>query len=490
MRKLSNVILVLFYSQILLAQGFGRVIDDGLSHTIDDIIIENEGYLRLSLGYNSGGSGPDFGWKKYALYYSELDSLGSAEKYYSWHSSECDRNREEYRLNNNRVLVTRQICNAEQGRKGMTFTYVNLNDTSIVEDYYSPYFSGSFNPIVYKDSIFVLRGMDDSIFSRREQEYTKNDTLILCIYLPENKDFIELDTVGFPVGLNSPGTLFYYPDRRQFELLYDSLQFFFTRGRAVLDSSLLNYEDFWSLGASNTSTFDGHLFTYDLNLYRHFYLLNGVQKTVRDTLGGVVALLYENRFAEIKTKIYYFPDDCVNCTGPVSSHQSDTIYNLLLLNYQDSVYSLLRYENGQESHRIRLKYWPRNFEARSIVSTENGAFYLGGHIDYQPSNGWGSSSTPFLVYINEKGQYDQIINGEMDFNVHFNSSTNYLNVFLEPSETLLYFQIFDPSAKLMAEDFFRVDEGIDLRNWAHGIYYLRLWTEGGYYLGQEAFIKL
>mgnify|MGYP003630839118 CR=1 FL=1 len=78
MRKLSNVILVLFYSQILLAQGFGRVIDDGLSYTIDDIIIENEGYLRLSLGYNSVSSDEGIDLRNWAhgIYYLRLWTEG------------------------------------------------------------------------------------------------------------------------------------------------------------------------------------------------------------------------------------------------------------------------------------------------------------------------------------------------------------------------------------------------------------------------------
>lgn len=479
-----KIVLVIFCISSLstLAQNrFSRKVGKDFSEGIHNVTPLADNELRLYLNYSYNGPGANTSTYYYALYYPSIDSL-SQEKRLVTYGYFYSKNREFFKLSPYRILTTFQECCSEGGRVGMGIDYVYLRDTTEIPTYWLPYMSGTFNPIIDGDSIYIFRSLDSS-YVLPSRSYENNSSLVLCHYDPVNQQLNDLDTIQFPFDFKAPGTSFYDVDKRQFELLYDSLQVFFTRGRNGLDSVNAYFGDFFDRDDTVAA------YQYAKNLSRHLRIINDSCWYYQDTLGATELRFCKDRFGDTNTTFYPYrwPHNvCSDCNILSQRLQGDSVKAFLLLNPKDSSYHLYREENGLLTQSIQVFNWPKTFRPYSIYSNDDGSFYLAGDINYV-YDVWNATGEPMLLKVDNQGRFEQQIVTN-SFNLNYNRSTNSLTVFLTEDGATYNYRLIEASGKIMKSGSFTAGEPIQLGDWSKAVYYLQLWSIDQSYIGQEPFI--
>lgn len=419
----------------------------------------------------------------YAAYYPGNDSLGHIKFFKSnWNGHLYDKSRQTFEIAPDKILTTFQQCCSAGGRSGMGIDYVSLRDTSQLNTYWLSYMSLSYNPILSGDSVFIFRSVD-SIYNLEYRQFTDNKSFILSSYNITSGQLAELDTIDFPLDIESPGTSFYNSEKRQFEFLYDSLQFFFTRGKTGFDSINDHYGDFWKAGKLSD------IYLYGQNLARHNYIINDSCWSVEDTLGYQWLQLCKDRFGEISIGESYkrwAHSNCRDCL-PISQRVQDSavITYLMMEGHQDSTFHLYREVNGVITQSVLVKDFPKTFNVYSLYSNLDGSFYLAGNIDNLFAN---TLSIPLLLKVDSQGIF-KLIDGVSTFNLNYEPSTNALKIFLEDESAYYKYQIIDITGRVVQKGRFQTKNPIELGDWRETMYYFQLWDERNTYIGQEPFIK-
>ena len=472
--KQKILVLLLFLSSLsVLGQNrFNRSFEEGDANTLLEVTPLSKDELRLYFrtGYSRFS---------YAAYYPENDSLGHIKFFKTnWGGHLFDKSRQTFEIAPDKILTTFQLCCSAGGRNGMGIDYVSLRDTSQLDTYWLPYMSLSYNPILSKDSVFIFRSLD-SIYNLEYRQFSDNKSFILSYYNLSTGQLSELDTIDFPFNIESPGTSFYNSEKRQFEFLYDSLQFFFTRGETGFDSIKTNYGDFWKAGKLS----DNYL--YGQNLARHNYIINDSCWWAEDTLGYEWLQLCKDRFGEISIGESYkrwAHSHCRDCLPLGQRVQDSTVISYLMVKAsQDTTYHLYREDNGVITQSVLIKDFPKTFTVNSIYSNLDGSFYLAGNIHK-------TLNIPLLLKVDSQGNF-KLIDSAHPFNLNYEPSTNALKIFLEDESDFYKYQIIDITGRLVQKGRFHTAEQIDLGDWHGTMYYLQLWDSSDNYIGQEAFIK-
>ncbi len=479
--KLLTIILCFISISALSQNRFSRKVGKGFAESINKVTPLADDELRLYLNYSYNGPGPNTSNYYYALYYPSIDSI-TQEKRLLTYGVFYANNREFFEISRYKILTTFQECCSEGGRVGMAIDFLDLKDTTDIPTYWLPFMSGTFNPTVIGDSIFILRSLDSS-YVLTSRGYTNNRKWILSHYNPLNQQLSSLDTFQFPIDIKAPGTSFYNVEKRQFEFLYDSLQIFFTRGRKNLDSIKTNFGGFFN--PSDTVAAN----QYSKNLSRHLQLISDSCWYYADTLGAEEVRFCKDRFGDTNTTFYPKPwphNVCKACEIRGQRLQGDSVKAYLMFNPKDSGYHLYREKDGVLIQAIKVLNWPKTFRPYSIYSNDDGSFYLAGDINYN-YDVWNATGEPMLLKVDRQGRSSEQLTHN-SFNLNYDRRTNSLMVFLIEDGAAYNYRLVDTSGRIMKSGSFIAGQPIQLGNWSKAVYYIQLWNIEKSFIGQDSFI--
>lgn len=481
MRKVFLNILFLLAALSTFGQGFQRQVGQDFAELIDDVTEVEPGLLRLRFVYSYNGPGANYSKSYYALYDHEKDSLGFVDPYhtagvfYDKHRNFYDRG--------TKIIATFQECCSFGGRVGMGFSYLDLKDRWSFNTYWMPYMSGSFSPIWKDDSLLLFRSVDSL---HRLEGYTRedlgNNALIRSYYIPHLQVLRPLDTIVFPFDFECPGSIFYHPEQGQYELLYDSLQFFFRAGANQPDSMIINKGDFY-WGAQNSNNY-----IYDQNLRRHAYAAYDSSWYVEDTLNYSFVRFKLSREGDLTWEAWpkkWKYDQCANCELLRYHKQDAGVAVYLMRSLPDSSLYLYRVNNDSIEHSVLLKQLPETMQIRTIYSHADHSFYLGGKVNFIYDT-WNSTSEPILVKIDRLGR-SSALNPSPGFQVHLNSVNRSIKFFRDGESFRADYRIIDSAGRILQKGQEDSSKEWPLEFWSSGIYYLQVWN-GTNYLGQQAFL--
>lgn len=482
--KLKIILALLLISSLAFSQGFSRVVGKDRIYSVHEVLPITENVLRLGLGTYYTGAGPNSGTSYYGLYYKDRDSLGHLESYSYSSSALIYRNAYNYYKDPMKVLTSIYECCLS-----LQFRYVNLKDTNRVNRFFSPTFSGAFNVIIKNDSAFGLRGLH-RYYDLTASDFANNDSLILVYIDGDNGRLVDLDTLDFSEDLRMTGTLKYHPDSNRFELVYDSLHAYFSKGDTG-EIQFSKHKNFIWKHAFERYPQDE--FPFDRCFYLNTMVLNGgIRRDAYDTLDSRwVSYTETEDGSAIDLEAYYTPiefrDSAYTIKGGL--YQKDGVYVYVARKNDSSAFIISRYENRQLKKQVVYPFDKSlQFSMRTILSLADGSFYLGGRVNYKNQSGWDSRSDGYLVYIDKNGR-SQTVDPPGEFQISYFINENRIKLFFKDPNRSLNYRILDASGRSLKEGRIIAHQGIQLGDWRTGIYYLQLWTPGGDYLGQSSFLK-
>jgi len=484
--KCYIIVLFLVISACLKAQsGFIRFLETPTTTSISEVVEVEEGVLRLRFRPSWPESIKTSIAGYYAFYYPAKDSLGHLEPIYKIMNEFTGiHNAHKYVISKEEILLSYQTNeNSAAAREGILFDFVDLSDTNKIEMFGFYHMLGAFNPIVHQDSVFILH--DPKPHPNGLIFPYGTDTMVLSYYNRHQPKVIGLDTLHFPQKLTTPGSLFYHPDRRQFELLYDSLHFIFSRGKSQLDTSFSDYGDF----LADTSEYLAVDDLFGRNIQRHLNLFNDSCWYIYDPNAINMFWNCKNRQGDFYTRpqVPEWPmPNCVDCWIIAEGVQANELRSFALFDREDSTYVLYRSQDDSILNQLSLKRFPNYFRAEDIYALADGAYYLSGFTQMMQNDS--AYYTPTLVYVDAQGNYSSDYNGGL-FSVHFDSNQNHLKIFIDQPGLDINYRILDASGRSLKEGEIIAHQGIQLGDWCTGIYYLQLWEPNGDYLGQSSFLK-
>jgi len=492
MRSLLIVLCFLMLAPNLWGQGFGRILGEEFAMSIEELHFLGDGKFRLKFNYTRSGSGPGGGFDSYAIYNPELDSLGLEQRAESWSTGLHNINSMRLELSAQEFFLSRQGCCAEGSRQGMAIKHLNLSRNYRLPEKYLLYQVGNFDPLLIGDSIFILRSLD-SVDSLLERDYRDNSEKILSYYDLDSDSLMPLDTIDFGVDFISPGSLFYHSENREFELLYDSLQFFFKRGARAPARTEIHYGSFWHGGRAQSIWSYGQIVPYYANLHRHYLLKADSCWYVADTLGYSEVKFCVNRYGEL-SMTYWEPrpeSPLEDYELNLNKEQDNGISAYYGFNKENGAIYLMRLENGEPVHTTFLSSNPYNMFLRDIYSLADGSFYIVGAVPYDISN-WdpyfNSYKEPIFVKVGPKGSFHE--DKDQPSIPIFIYRQNQLKAYLEQPYLHYKYRIISPAGQIEEEGQFRGTQLIDISGLNQGLHILQLWyLENGAYVGQGKFIK-
>ncbi|MGB0980314.1 MAG: hypothetical protein ACPGVV_13015, partial [Croceimicrobium sp.] len=396
----------------------------------------------------------------YAFYYPAKDSLGHLESIFKitdeWTGIH---NAHKYVISKEEILMSYQTSeNSEAAREGVLFDFVDLSDTNKIGKFGFYHMLGAFNPIVHQDSVFILhdpKPHPNGLF------FYGTDTMVLSYYKRHQRKVMGLDTIHFPQKLTTPGSLFYHPDRRQFELLYDSLHFIFSRGKTQLDTSFSDYGDF----LADTSEYLAVDDLFGRNIQRHVNLFNDSCWNIYDPNANNIFWNCKTRQGNLYTRpqVPKWPmPNCVDCWIRAEGKQANDLRSFALFDLVDSSYVLYRSQGDSILNQLSLKRFPNYFGVEGIYALEDGSYYLSGYTRIKKNDS--AYYTPTLVHVDAEGNYNSDYGGGL-FSVHFDSNQNHLKIFIDQPGLDINYRIFDASGRSLQEGSIKAYEGIQLGDW-------------------------
>lgn len=492
MRKVQLILGFLLFCFQIWGQGYGRNLGKDFATSIDSLDYLGEGNFRLRFNFNWSGSGPDNGRDIYAIYNPTKDSLGLENTITSWHSATFNYNSWSLKISETNFMFTRQECCSGGDRQGISIRHVDLNRDYQVEEYHMPYQSGSFDPLYFRDSIFILRSIDSTyLLTNHSRQFSNNSQKILCFYDLAKDSLMPLDTIDFGIDFKAPGTLLFDSASQQFELLYDSLQFFFKRGDTLPRLSRIHRGSFWYGGRYRSIWTHGTIETYTVNLNRNRFLRMDSCWTVEDTLGyrwvefcmnrnGHVRMSTPPSFPEIPFEGFQIVRRAILINESkfyVASHESN-----------GSLY-LLEYKNDSLVDFLFLKESPHKMAIADLYKNEDGSFYLVGNVPlyYNHSNHL-LGRVPIFVKVDANGSYQL---NQKDKEIYFYlSQYGQVFPFLEEPYLDYRYRLTNSSGAAIKEGVIIGREGIATYLLSPGVYNVQLWYQNnGQYIGDGKFIK-
>jgi hypothetical protein len=469
--------LTLFSSLAVSAQGFEKTFSsDGMDNLIGIDSIAPDIWKLKFLDYRG---------EVHALYYPDIDSLGTLKLVKGYALSFVD-------APLTMLSPTKQIRLQYFDTYALVDSYwVDLEDTTKENAITHPYMAASFNWLTQGDSVFAL------LSTTSLESYVENklgaDSIILVDMNAKTGQFQVLDTFLLEARILAPGTFIFHAGEQKVEYINDSLHYFFQRGKKQADSFFVD------TGAYYDPALNCH------GIHRAFWTnfsvmrnnLNGKYRIVSDTLNAdrvKIEILSngEERLIHLKN----FPhsiDPNIPLPMPYSFYdkqQDSLIFSYAYPSQSKDTIHLYRVENDVITRRQVYKR-PANsdFEIREVHSFHDGSFLLSGRVNYFYNESWGgSSANPHLIFIDKNGKSSRVSANSV-FQVHFNRREAHLKIFFDNPFANLNYRILDSSGRSLQKGDFQVSEGIDLKNWPIGVYYLQLWGASNTYIGQEPFIK-
>ncbi len=482
MRLKEIIICFILSSSFLFGQGYGRIVGKDFANSIDSLTYLGDGNFRLRFSYVWQGSGPDHGRDFYAIYNPVKDSLGVNHIISRWSSATHDYSRWSIKLSETNFLFTRQGCCSIGRRQGTSIRHVDLSRDYTLEEYHMAFQSGSFDPLYCNDSIFFLRSIDSThLLTNPYRQFSNNSHKILCFYDLAMDSLMPLDTINFGINFKAPGTLLFDSANQQFELLYDSLQFFFKRGDTLPRLSRIHRGSFWHGGRYRSYWTHGEMETHTVNEWRNRYLKNDSCWTVEDTLGYQWVELCMDRNGQVRMNIPFAAPEL-----PFEGYQiirggkliKGSKFYIASHESNGSIY-LLEYKNDSLVHAMYLKEKPHNMIINDVYKNEDGSFYLVGTV---------TRSVPIFVKVDADGSYQL---NEKDKEIYFFLS-QYGKVFpfLEEPYLDYRYRLTNSSGATIKEGEIMGCDGLATYLLSPGLYNVQLWYQNnGQYLGQGRFIK-
>lgn len=493
MRKVQLILGFLLFCFQIWGQGFERTFhlnDPRLIgfDRVDKIESINEEAWLLSTGYYRNDTTGQWRIGSYiykSLYYPHLDSLGTPKLFYNWGGgsgiSQEWNQVQELRFKQN-YLVSVQFYNAYPFHD---FMHGSLRDASYSGFTYSSFFAACFRYEYYNGEYLGL--FATTTLKEYQDGLNEADTLLLVkLGIRADTVFHEvLDTFALEQAIVQPGTFIYHSHKR-IEYFNDSLRYVFSRGNFNADTFQVQKFPFYT---PNNSFSREALFNSAMR--RDRLLKEGQYRITYDSLGYNILQTHLNRFGQKKVvhafnlPAYAKDLPAEKVLHPWPTFQNDSVVNVCVLDQASNRLNLIRYVQGVIVKELSYQA-PERFKIESIASLEDGSFILGGGTEYP---GWrGSTYTKAaLIKVDPTGR-STILVGEEEFNLHYNSIENTLQVFYEDQEYLDY-RILDVAGRSMKKGRMRVARGIPLGDWRTGIYYLQLWTEQGAFIGTKSFLK-
>lgn len=490
MRRGINILLLLVSFGFAHGQGYGRNVGKDFSRRIIGLHPLENGTFRLHLQNIWNGSGPDNGTDFFCIYNPEKDSLGQEQITTTWHSAGYIYNRASLQLSKTQFLFSEQECCAGGDPQGLSIRNVDLKRAYAVPLYQMPYQTGAFDPLYVKDTIYILRSLD-SIQELRKRSFGNNTRKILAYYDLAKDSLLNLDTINFGIDFKTPGSLLYDSINQEFELLYDTLQFFFRRGDTLPARTKVHRGSFWKGGRARSISQLGKIDLYYSNQQRNYYLKNDSSWEVLDTLGYDWIQLYQDRFGVQKVTFPEIPPEVpfegygINTWG--KSIGNSTIY-LASHEGNQSIY-LLEYQDDTLISALYLKERPHGMWVYDLYKNADGSYYLVGEVPrYEPHSTYYTWSIPIFVKVDPQGNYQK--NEEVkEIFLHL-TDFGKLFLFLEEPYLDYNYRIIDLKGRLRKEGSTEGSQSIRLSNLQSGAYLIQLWyANNGKYLGEGKFIK-
>lgn len=489
MSRVLGILIVLMPLGMTKGQGYSRILGEDFAIRITSLQDVGSGNFRLAFTYTWAGSGADHGRDYYALYHPSKDSLGLEHQTTSW-GVNYDYNRSSLKLSETEFLFSRQECCSEYSRQGMSIRHIDLYRDYRLKEYSMPFQSGAFDLLHAEDTIYILRSID-SINHLSNRQYEDNSVKVLCFYHLANDSIIPLDTIDFGIDFKAPGTLLYDSLNREFELLYDSLQFFFRRGDTVPRRSGIHKGSFWHGSRQSSISSSGSIDIYHLNYRRNLYLRWDSCWSV-DTLGYRWVEACENRQGEVRLKFPSFPPDppFKDYRMRIKSSQSGATSLYAAFHKNNGSLYLLEYQEDSLIDALHLKESPYNMGIYDLQKNEDGSFYLVGSVGYNSFGdyGYGWLTDPIFVKIDPQRQVQSSPTGTEIYAYY--SPYGQLYPFLEKADLEHRYRILNSSGKIIAEGTFLGREGFSIQDLLKGVYQFQVWTlTNDLYRGQGKFIK-
>lgn len=490
MRKLQWILSLCLLSPAFWGQGYGRNIGEDFARRILSLDYVGEGNFRLHMQTSWNGSGPDNGREFLVIYNPEKDSLGPEQVISSWHSAAKIYNSDSFRISKTEFIFSEQECCTGGDAQGLSIRHIDLKRAKAIPEYHMPYQSGAFDPLYVRDTIFILRSLD-SLYHLRRRAFSNNYKKVLCHYDLERDSLVDLDTINFGVDFNAPGTLLYDSITEEFELLYDSLQFFFRRGDTAISRSKIHRGSFWHWGRERSYWTNGKMETYIINIERNWMLRYDSCWSVDDTLGYPWVQICQNRFGGQKMTFPIYPPE-VPFEGYYIYGRGKRVGNsrLYIASHKDNgSFYLLDYQEDSLVDFLHLKESPHNMRISDLYKNEDGSYFLVGNVPifYSYSN-YVAWNYPIFVKVDPQGNY-QINQEREEIFAHFNRYNQLYPFFEEPHLDYRY-RIVDFAGKTRKEGSFIGREGIFCYSLPPGAYFFQIWyANNGQYLGQGKFIK-
>lgn len=492
MRKVQLILgFLVFYLQIW-GQGYGRNVGSDFASSIESIDYLGDGNFRLKLNYTWSGSGPNYGRDLFAIYNPSKDSLGLEHVTTRWHSATYNYNSWSLKISETKYLFTRQECCSGGDRQGISIRHVDLNRNYRTAEYHLPFQSGSFDPLYHRDSIFILRSIDSThLLTNHNRQFSNNSHKILCFYDLAKDSLMPLDTIDFGIDFKAPGTLLFDTANQQFELLYDSLQFFFKRGDTIPRQSRIHRGSFWHGGRYRSIWRHGDIETYTVNLWRNRLLRNDSCWTVEDTLGYRWVEYCMDRNGQVSMNTPQLPPEV-----PFEGYhlfrggkliRGSKVY-AAIHESNGSIY-LLEYLNDSLVDFLFLKESLHKMAIWDLYKNEDGSYFLVGNVPlYYGQSHHLAGRIPIFVKVDADGTYQ--LNQKNSEVLFYHSRYGQLFPFLEEPHLDYRYRITSSSGAVKEEGEFIGREGVYTYLLTPGVYYLQLWYKNnGLFLGQGKFVK-
>lgn len=363
-------------------------------------------------------------------------------------------------------------------RASWYFINLALNRETLIEiDRYS-----LSDPIHLNDSTFIL--CSQQLFSQNFPGYRLDSSrIVFMTYLDEETgSYHFVDSVELPVAPRF-GRLAFDKNTQSWSVSQDSLRVYFRHGKLLkvkIDPRLMAD----GLGIRNP---------YYLREYRNEYLREGRHRTYVDTMG---AKLYHLWYREKDTLEY-----TLDFEGSITNQERHNIQFLGFLQSlkprEDGVMDWMRYSNNDEIQMYRFgidgkvrskelfpKYRYPGYIIHWMWSMPDGSFFLGG-----AGKRTNSHMQALLIKVDSNGVHDPSL-GDLNFELHYNAEQDWLDLFMDDQDLLLWYEVWDMNGILLHEGPAKSFEALKLFKGAKGAHILRLFSfDKQVFYGSRLFIR-
>jgi len=347
-----------------------------------------------------------------------------------------------------------------------------------------PNYRGASSLAQRNDSLFLL-------YAPLNNPIVDTNTLYYLSYLNPIKGREEfLDSIRIPFYLSNAG-LYYHQEENYWEVFHEDYRIHFKLGNGRPDTL---YQD-PRFALEHFRKFGG-----DPNLVRETYFRRGLKLDYRNYSAGklyrIIYTPFDTSYYDLSVLNFVIPDRDFGTPfsgafpGLSNLTKNEGVLDIKFTSpyYSSGIDTLFAYRiaNGAIQSQLILPFATLgNYRGYIAKSTSEGGFYIAGHRYSQYPNGYPQAQ--FLIYSDPDGKMKTMPDGEL-INIHFNRSSNTINIFYEDPDAQLRYRIVDVSGRRMQEGECKVHEGISIGNWRSGLYYLQLWSKDQSYLGQRTFL--